>query len=79
MNEKPGRLPAGLIPKLPDKEKQRAFFADAGNLPHYSALSPKDKSSRCFVCVFEKLFGEETTLLFDYHENKYTTAHKIKL
>ena len=79
MNEKPGRLPAGLIPNLPDKEKQRAFFANAENLPHYSALSPKDKSSRCFVCVFEKLFSEETTVLFDYHENKYTTAHKINL
>ncbi len=79
MNEKPGRLPAGLIPQLPDKEKLKAFFADQNSLPHYSALSPKEKNSRCFVCVFEKLFGQKTTVLFDYHENKYTTAHKIKL
>ena len=79
MKDKPGRLPEGLEPQTPDKEKLKAFFADPDSLPHYSALSPKEKSSRCFVCVFEKLFGEETTVLFDYHENIYTTAHKIKL
>ena len=79
MMEKSGKLPAGLVPKQPGKEKERAFFADGDNLPHYSHLSQRERSSRCFVCVFEKLFGTKTAVLFDYHEQKYTSAHIIKL
>jgi hypothetical protein len=79
MMEKSSRLPNGLVSILPEKEKKRAFFADSENLPHYSHLSPRERSSRCVVCVFEKLFGAKTVVLFDYHEQKYTTAHIIKL
>lgn len=73
------KFPSGLVPSVPSKDKTRGFYVNPENLPHYSHLSIRQINSRCFICEFKLLFSENTTLLFDYNNQKKPTVTRIHL